>query len=224
MEQTFTRKRAQINQKQEYTLPQQLLILLRSHKEIKYMCTNTSIAIRTLSLCDLSMNSNIGLNINNNVIVLKPSCIELYKEFIYKLGQSNLDPSKLLKALNGETNDNIGLKNLRSRFCKELEAKGIFKRKKGVLYNKIELINFEAFENVYNRILEECRINDLSLETKSVLIALDYVNRMESILLQCNETDAASIVKNVELSKKTIKEGRYESKYHLVYEFLKVII
>ena len=186
MEQTFTRKRAQINQKQEYNIVQQLLILLRTHKEMKYMCTNTSIAIRTITLCDLAINNNISLDTQGNVIVSKPSSIEIYKEFVYKIGQCKLNPKKTIKALNGENTSSLGLKQMRSKFYKELETKGIISRKKGAIFNKIILIDLEAFKNIKTRIIEECKANDLSIETKAILISLDYVNRMESILLQCN--------------------------------------
>ena len=224
MEQTSTRRRAQANQKCEYPLVYQLVILLRSHKEVKFMCTSSSFALRIACLCDLAINNAIMIGNNNAVKTVKRLDREIEKEFIYRIGQCKLDPKRLVKALNGELDKDLAVKQLRNRVYKELEAKNIIIRNMGTVYNKITLINFDIWEDIHGRILRECRSNQLSIENKVILLALDYINKLESLLLQCNEVDASSVVKNVNECKFKIREGSYEKKDALVYEFLKILI
>lgn len=63
-----------------------------------------------------------------------------------------------------------------------------------------------------------------SLATTALLLALEYINRMESVLLQCNTADAAAVVERMRAGHAAVANGTARSPAALVYEFLKCIL
>lgn len=224
MEMVVTRRRTSTAQRLEYPLVYQLVILLRSHKEMKVVVTNVGVAMRSTILCDLALGGLAVLGPDGTVKTERAPVRELEKEFVYKIEQCHYDVKHLFRALNGELSKDLAVKNLRSRVYREMAARGIIQIHKTLVYKKIVLTDFEAWNVVYGRLLGECRGNSLSIESKILLVCLNYVNRMESLLLQCNETDAACVMRCLDDTRQRIKSGAFSVEDGLVYRVLEGLV
>lgn len=224
MELMITRRRTSRAQKSEHPLVYQLIILLRSHKEMKVVVTSIGLSMRSVILCDLVLRDLIALDSEGVVKTKQSSERELEKEFIYKIGQCRYDVRYLLKALNGELSKELAIKNLRSRVYKEMATRGIIQIHKTFIYKKIVLTDFDAWNTIYSRMIGECRDNSLSTESKVLLVCLNYINRMESLLLQCNEADAACVVGCLADLKQKIRSGIFPREDGLIYSILEGLV
>lgn len=223
MDNSHVRRRTVIDIKQNYSLIYQLVILLRSRKEMMYLYTKSSLAMRIAGLCDLCLLNVIELD-HSTVKVVKGTEDPILKEFVYAISQKPYDPKKLVKSLNGELTKSNGIKNLRNKVYKEMSKRNLVKTNKVPVYNRIILQNDEAWESIYRNIVDEASLNYFSTKNVVLLICLDYIDKMESILLQSNEKTADFIVKTVEKYKDIIKKKLYSPNDELIYEFLKTLI
>ncbi|KAI5173166.1 hypothetical protein PAEPH01_1860, partial [Pancytospora epiphaga] len=194
------------------------------HKEMKVVCTNIGFAMRCAVLCDLFLNKRIGLGPDGSVCVFNSSGSAIEKDFLYKIDQCRCNASQLLRALNGESSRNLSIRHLRSRAYKELESRGILRIEKTLVYKKIVLTDMDVWEKLHKRLLAECRSGKLSMESKVLLTTLNYVNRMESILLQCNEVDAVIVTKIFDDLRLKIKQGHVPDNERLIYSFLGILV
>lgn len=188
------------------------------------MCTRASIALRAVFLCDLALQRLIDLDSSGIVRVMRQSEKDMEEDFIYRIGQCSYAPKQLLRALNGEFSKSLAIKNLRSKLFKELETKRILHVKKALIYNRLILDDFTLWSEIHNRIQDECRSSILSTESKVLLVALNYINRMESLLLQCNEGDAASIIRSLADIQQSILKGAAGKDEKLIFAILENLI
>lgn len=223
MSETVTRRRPIADQRGDYPLMYQLVILLRSRKEVMYLCTKSSLALRVAGLCDLCIQNVIELQ-DRTVKVVKNIEDCMMKEFVYKISQVSYDPKRIIKCINGEMGSAKGIKNLRNKVYKEMENRSIIKNEKGPVFNKILLRNNDVWQSIFGNITREVSTGSLSTGNIVLLISLDYINSMESILLQCNEVLARSVVNAVNDQKDKIKKKLYPKQDQLLYEFLDFLI
>lgn len=224
MAESFTRRRMNAPQKESYPPHYKLMVLLRSRKEMRAVCTGTSVALRVVILCELARRGEIVLNSHGEVVLRSCGKSEIEKEFAEKIALSPAEPRKLIKALNGESKKSLAIRHLRKKVCNEMQIRGILQIKKTILYSKVVLTNNEVWQSIFDEILSECKSGDPSISTIIILIALEYVNRMESLLLQCSETDASTVIKCFEESKEMRFSPGLSANFQLVYQFLNCII
>lgn len=74
---------------------------------------------------------------------------------------------------------------------------------------------------INSSIAEEIKIDCLSTRNIVLLICLDYVNKMESILIANSKTVAKLIVDFVKAQKDKIIKRQYSQDEELIYEFLR---
>lgn len=223
MENEATRRRPLSGENNKYPLIYQLVILLRSRKEILYLCTKSSLALRVAAMCDLAIYGAIAKE-GNTVRVIKSVGEPILNEIVNKISIVTLDPKKTLKSLNGEIKSSNGIKNFRNKIYKEMERSGLIKNAKTSMYNKIKVQSDESWSSIFNRLASACEADILEIETIVILICLNYVNRMESLLTHCNETLAKSIVNHVEKIKDMIRKKFYPNKHELIFDFLSSLV
>lgn len=224
MEHTLTRRRTAAPARVEYPIVYQLIILLRSRKEMKVMCTNTSVSVRATILCELALRGLIVADAEGVVRTVRNSDREIEKEFIYKIGQCRYDVRQLLRALNGEMSKELAVKNMRSKIYREMESRNILHRKKTMMYTKVVIDNFEGWSAIYGRMLSECRANALSIENKIILVCLNFIDRLECLLLQCNEADASCVLSSLSDVKAKIRDGVCRQEEKLVFSILGLLL
>lgn len=224
MEHTTTRQRVWRESVPGFSLLNQLIILLRSHKEMKIVCTNIGFAMRCVVLCDLSLNKLIGLGTDDTVCALRASDSAIEKEFLYRIEQCHYSVQQLLRALNGELSKDLSIRHLRSRAYKELEGRRIIRIEKTLICKKIILSNMDVWGKIHNRLITECRAGKLSMESKVLLVALNYTNRMESVLLQCSEHDAVSVTSSLGDLRRKITAKQYPASERLIFNILEVLV
>lgn len=223
MNETMTRRRPITDQGGNYPLTYQLVILLRSRKEVMYLCTKSSLALRVVGLCDLCIQNAIELQ-GRTVKVVRNIEDCVLKEFVYKISQVSYDPKRIVKYINGEVGSTRGIRNLRNKIYKEMESRSIIKSVKGPVFNKIFLKNSDIWQSIFGNITREVNAGFLSTGSIVLLISLDYMDHMESVLLQCNEVLARSVVNAVNSQKDRIKKKLYPKEDELLYEFLDLLI
>lgn len=223
-ENSVVRRRKTPETRKRYPIVYQLIVLLRSRKEMRVICTNSSVAIRVAILCDMAADGCLEADSAGAIRVRQQPSREIEAEFAYKISQCSCHPRELLRTLNGESSKELGVAQLRRKLYKEMERRGIIRTNRSVLYNKIVIVNHELWSSVYSTVTEECRSGSLSIETKVLLVTLDYSNRMESLLLQCNESDAGSILRQLKNLKNKIESRMFPEEDRLVYEILACLI
>ncbi|KAM0679884.1 hypothetical protein GINT2_002056 [Glugoides intestinalis] len=200
-----------------------LIILLRSRKEAMYFCTKSSVALRAIILCQLSVENVIVLK-NEIVKVEKSPQEKIQKDFAHMISQVSFSTKELLEFLNGEGAKMPGIKDLRKTIYNEMASKGLIKVKKSHLFNKISLQDFDTWQRIFEKIVYEIQDNKPSIETVVLLSALKYINGMDSLLIQCNETVAKSIVKIMEDITSNIKKKQFPQKDGLIYQILSILL
>ena len=223
-EETATRRRKPADTQNRVPLVHQVVVMLRYRKELRAVCTNTSIALRAVVLCDLAKSGAIRLNSAGRVVLEHRPTRPLECDFAYKISHCDLPPGQLLRALNGEMSKQLAVTQVRKKVYAEMESKQIMHMKKSFLFNKVVLDDSDLWMKLYTAILEEVRMGVLSIGTKVVLIALDYVNSMESLLIQCNETDSKKIISCISELKQEIKAKQCPSTDMIIYDILRSII
>lgn len=200
-----------------------LIMLLRSRKEAMYLCTKSSLALRATILCQLSVEKAIVLK-NEIVKVEKSPQQQIQKEFVHKISQVSFTPKQLLPFLNGESGKLSGIKDLRKTIYTEMASRGLIKMKRSHIFNKIYVQDFDTWQRIFENIVYEIQDNKPSIETMVLLSALTYVNGMDSLLLQCNETVAKAIVKSVEDIRISIKNKQFPHQESLIYQILSILL
>lgn len=223
MEFTILRRRSQTNLRIDIPLIYKLVILLRSHKEYKIVATSSSIAFRIVCLCDMAIKQIIKYGEDQKVVQTGKAETDIEREFVYKIGMIRLNAYDTAKALNGELSKAMGIKNLKNKIFKEMEVKNIIRIGKGSIFNKIVLTNLDIWNEIHLGIISECRSGG-SLGCKVLLLALDYINKMESLLVLCNESDTKLLVQCLSDFKTDIRERRCKLEDQLVFDFLKVLL
>lgn len=217
MNETYRRRGVMSTKK--YSVLHQVVILLRSRKEFLYLCTRSSLALRVACLCDLYLLESIELS-NGVVKIVKGVDNTLLKEFLNKISVVSFEPKKLLKSLNGEMKAGLGVKKLRSKVYKEMAIQNLIKNNKSTVYNKIILQNNTVWEEVFMCVLEECNSELMSLSSIAILVCLNYIDQMENMLLQCNESQAKIVVNKLNNIQNQIIKKTYPQHHMLFYEFL----
>lgn len=217
-----TKRRQYVEKTINIPLIFQLVILLRNRKEVMYLCTRSSLALRVVGLCELSIGNAID-SVDGIVLVLKSPETNILKEFSYSVSQVKFDYKRLVKYLNGEKGNKSGIKDLRSKIYKEMESRGLIKIKKGMVFNKISLNSIEIWQDIFNKIVHESESKCLSRETTALLVALNYIDGLESLLLQCSESVASALVESLDSIKGLLESRGASENNKLFYEILSVL-
>ncbi|KAI4290976.1 hypothetical protein PAPHI01_0250 [Pancytospora philotis] len=224
METEVTRRRGAGTARHEYPLVQRMVVLLRSYKDMKGIATNVGLALRGVMLSDFALQRLVTLSPEDTVQVQGKTDSAIENEVLYKLSQCRYSPKLALKAVNGELARDLGVKKLRSKVYAELAARGVVRVEKTLIYKKIILVNLDVWQEVYSTLVDECRNGAVSMQTRILLIGLNYINRLETLLVQCNRSDAACIISCLEDSKQRIRENLEAGQRRLVYEFLATLV
>lgn len=217
-----TMRRRVIGNTRKHLLIYQVVIMLRSRKEFLFLCTRTSYALRVAALCDLYLLDCLELS-GEVVKVVKGVENNLLKEFLNKIALVSYEPKKLVKGLNGEVKPSVTIGDFRNKIYKEMVLQNLIKKNKTLIYNKIILSNNNIWEDIFKLIIQESEEEFFSLNSIAILICLNYINGMESLLLQCNETQGRVIVKKVYEIEEQIAKKTYPQHHKLFYEFLGVL-
>ncbi|ELA42667.1 uncharacterized protein VICG_00419 [Vittaforma corneae ATCC 50505] len=217
------KRRTNLERRIDIPLAFQLVLLLRTRKEALYLCTRSSLALRIAILCELSVEHVLELR-NGVVKVIKAPERNISKDFAHKISEISLNPRDLLEYLNGERGRLAGVENLRKKIYSEMQSKGLIRVSKGVIFNKIRIQNADIWQNIYEKIIYEVQNSRISKESIILLTCLNYVNTMESLLLQCNESTASLIVQQMSEIKKRIQNKQYAPEDSLMYQFLSFMI
>jgi len=259
MEEMATYRRRQEMIRESFSLIDKLIILLRTHKDIKLLCTRTSVALRIASLCDLLIKRTIGGDYNcysngagmgdnggaagsniygaagsngsnaygaagsniygmnrkgkitsnrgNEIEIYREGETELEKEIINKMRNVKGDIKDWFKALNGEKEKEVFVKNFRKKVYRDMESRGLIRVKKGLAMNKIILVDQETWGRVIEEIINECERKILRYETIVLLVLINYVNQLESLRVHCNIQNQRNINEAVENAIGKIKGG-----------------
>lgn len=221
MEDQISKRRQFVSQEIDIPLVFQVVILLRNRKEVMYLCTKSSLALRVICLCEMVINKEIECK-NDAIVVTKAANSTISRNFQQSISQVKLDCKHLVKYLNGETAIASGVKDLRNKIYKEMESRGLIKIKKGVMFNKILLNKHETWQLIFNKVIGEVTNKNLSLSTIAILSALDYINGLESLLLQCNEAAAKLVIEAVkEISRE--RDSNQSTENRLFYDLLAIL-
>lgn len=200
----------------------QLIMLLNSRKEMLFLCTKSSLALRIVILCDLFIQNNIEMK-NGTVKVVKGTEGKIRNEFLQKISQVSFSPKDTFKYLNGEKNGLKGITGLRKSIYLEMETHRLIEIKKSHLFNKIKILNHDCWKTILEKIVDEAQNNRLTKETIVLLLGLNYVDRLEAVLLQCSETVAKMIVDQVNQIKERMVKRQYSESDQLMYKFLEIL-
>lgn len=215
------RKRINIPSTLPYPPVYQLILLLRNRKEIRHMCGPTSLAIRVMLLYEMAKKGHLAIDHTGCVVCKAVPYNDIYKAIYYKVAECRFPPDALLKCLNGEKSKDLGVTGLRKTIYKDMESKRIIHVKKSVVYTKIVIEDIEMWRSVFSAVVAECKSGKPSTETLAILLAINFVNRMESILLQCNQTDSEQIVSLVSEFKNRVVNKVYDDENRLIFEILR---
>jgi len=217
-----TKRRSNVERKKDIPLAFQLILLLRTRKEVMYLCTRSSLALRIVILCELALDKVIELR-DGKVHVAKAPANAILREFTDRIAQVSLGPRDMLAHLNGEKGKQTGVDGLRRKIYAEMRAQGLIKTSKGFFFNKIRIQNMDVWQHIYDRLIHEVQNNSLSREGVVLLLGLEYINMLESLLLQCNEGTAAQIVQQVREIKKRVQSKQYGQEDTLLYQLLNLL-
>jgi golgi phosphoprotein 3 len=147
------------------TLCEQLIVLLKTRKELKYLCNNVSLSLRACIVAELAMQNAVRL-VNERVVPREHRInVPLYTEAVDMIYMNRLTPRELVYALNGERAiANVHLKDVRTKVYRMLESKGIC---------RVESSNF---------FLKKIIISDYNVKSDTI----DYI---KSYLLKGKATD-----------------------------------
>lgn len=222
IEQVKITQRQNIFKHNKYSLVEKLAILLKTHKESKYLCTSTSIAFRVAALCDLAITGYIGLN-GTKVKVLNSHKNNILNDILIKIAQINGEPCYVIKSLNGEKKKENAIRNFKNKIYQEISHKAIIERKKGMINNKIVLKDACAWKDVFDEVVQECINNNVSLTTKVILLCLEYINGMQDVLIQLPRDRADMVIGSMNNVKEMLVAGRSEPNCELVFMFLQYL-
>ncbi|KAL6121601.1 hypothetical protein NUSPORA_01448 [Nucleospora cyclopteri] len=200
----------------------QLAILMRTHKESKYLCSATSIGYRVAGLCELAIHGNIEMS-QNAVIVVKNHNNPILNDFTIKIAQSKLPPLELIKSLNGEKKKINSVKHLKSRLYKEITGLNYVNREKGMLNNKISIKNNEVWKKLFDKIVSECVRKKATLETRILLLCLEYINNMQDILTHCSGDTINSVIETMIETRTKLLNNTFSPEEALCYNFMKFL-
>lgn len=217
------KRRTNVEHKTQIPLAFQLVLLLRTRKEAIYLCTRTSLALRVAVLCQLVLDKEIGLK-DGVVRVIKAPTSSISREFADKITQVSLGPRDLLLHLNGEKGKESGVTHLRKKIYAEMQGRGLIKTNKGMFFNNIKVRNIDVWESIYSGLIYEIQNNCISKESSVLLLGLNYVNMMDSFLIQCNETTASLAIERFAELKNRVHEKQYRHEDALLYQFLALLI
>lgn len=207
-------------------LGEQLIILLSSRKEIKYLCNNVSLSLRVCIISDLVLQG--ALRLENGKVVPKPNNVSepLLVEALNKIYLSKLTPKELMRALNGEKPiEGMHLKKARSKFYKMLEEKKICKYvTKGLFYNKI-LVNNLKIKNEVSEYIRGYLIDDKTTDLRAdvLILCLNFCGGIDRIIVPMTERDAILASERVnKLVEKYINGTNYvDDTYEIISAMLK---
>lgn len=198
MESTSTRKREfsqPVDRRDGFSICEQLVILLRTRNEIKFLCNRVSLSLRACILAELALCGAIRLRegrvIGRDHIIGNP----LLAEAMNKIYLAQLPPGELMYRLNGEKRGGaVHMKNVRTKIYKSLEDKSICRiESKNIVINKIIISNYNARIETTNYIKEylvENRETDYRAEV--LVVCLIFCSSIESVLVCMTEREAVN--------------------------------
>jgi golgi phosphoprotein 3 len=177
------------------TLCEQLVILLKTRKELKYLCNNVSLSLRVCMVAELAMLNAIHLV--GGKVVPKEHRIDLplYVEAVDKIHAARLTPKELVYALNGERAIiDIHLKDVRAKVYRMLENKGICKVESGsLLFKKIVVGDYNAKSETIDYVRNHlARGNVIDYRAEVLIVCLIFCHGINGILVCMSEKEATA--------------------------------
>ena len=222
MEEKIIRKRSQLGLESKYNLMDKLAILLRTHKETKYLCSSTSVAYRVAGLCDLAINKYIEVR-SGQVNVIKSHNNPILNDFLIKIAQVNGNPIDVIKSLNGEKRKENSIKNLKTKLYKEIDKYDVIIKEKGYFQNKIILKDNEVWKKIFDDVVDQCINNRISLDTKVLLLCLEYINDLHDILIHLPKVKADHVLNAIAEVRSELINNSFSKVDELVYSFMKYL-
>ncbi|KAM0671492.1 hypothetical protein OCOL_001611 [Ordospora colligata] len=208
MEEISTRRRDHAQSTSDrcsLVLCEQLVILLRTRNEIKFLCNRVSLSLRACIIVDLALRKSIELVEGKVVGKAQPVGNPLLQEAMGKIYMAQLPPDELMYRLNGEKRGgSIHMKNVRRRVYKSLEEKRICKvGSKNMIFNKITMCDYNVRVELINYIkLYLVNGNEDDYKAEALVVCLIFCCALDSILVCMTEKEAIAS----EVSIKRIRE------------------
>lgn len=197
MESVSTRKReysCATEARGGFKLYEQLVILLRTRSEVRFLCNRVSLSLRACIVAELALCGAIGLREGK---VVGKDCMpsnSLLLEAMNKIYQAQLPPEELMYRLNGEKRGgSIHMRNVRVRVYKALEERRICRvENKGLIFNRITMDDYGVRIELINYLKEYLACGrEVDLRAEVLTVCLMFCSAMDSILVCMTEKEAA---------------------------------
>lgn len=198
MESMSTRKREYSKHgesKGSLRLYEQLVVLLRTRSEIKFLCNRVSLSLRACIVVELALCGAIGLK--EGRVVGKDNTLNssLLLEAMSKIYQIQLPPDELMYRLNGEKRGgSIYMRNVRLRVYKGLEEKRICKvENRSLIFNKITMNDYNIRIELINYVKEYLTSGKgVDYRAEALVVCLIFCSAIDSILICMTEKEAVA--------------------------------
>ncbi|KMV65761.1 hypothetical protein M970_070320 [Encephalitozoon cuniculi EcunIII-L] len=198
MESISTRKREHsqhTESKGTLRLYEQLVVLLRTRNEVKFLCNRVSLSLRACIVVELALCGAIGLK--EGRVVGKDNMLSnpLLVEAMNKIYQVQLSPGELMYRLNGEKRGgSIHMRNVRLRVYKDLEERRICKvENRNLIFNRITMSDYSIRIELINYIKEYLTCSrEIDYRAETLIVCLLFCSAMDSILICMTEKEATT--------------------------------
>lgn len=227
-----TRKREHsqhIETKGSLRLYEQLVILLRTRSEIKFLCNRVSLSLRACIVIELALCGAIGLK--EGRVVGKDNTLNnsLLLEAMSKIYQVQLPPDELMYRLNGEKRGgSVHMKNVRLRVYKDLEERRICRvENKNLIFNKITMSDYNIRIELINYIKEYLTCSkEIDYRAEALVVCLTFCSAIDSILICMTEKEAAASSAHISrIKEKYMVKRTYGSRREtIIYSVLNALL
>lgn len=205
MEVTSTRRREfpqHVKKKEVLMLYEQLVVLLKTRSEVRFLCNRVSLSLRACVVAELALCDAIDLIRGEVVGKDYVASAPLLLEAMNKIYLARLAPDELMYRLNGERRGgSIHMKDVRAKVYKSLEEKRICKiESKSLLFNKITISNYSARIEVVNYVKEYLTgCKEIDYRAEVLVVCLIFCSGIDGIIVCMTEKEA--VVANTRIMK-----------------------
>lgn len=211
------------------TLCEQLVILLKTRREIRFLCNKVSLSLRACIVAELALCHAIELRQGKVVGRDQVLSTPLLMDAMNKIHQAKLTPGELMYKLNGERRSgNMHMRNVRARVYKSLEEKRICKvENRNVVFNKITVSNYNVRIEMINRIKEYLvGSGEVNYWAEVLVVCLVFCSAIDSILVCMTEKEAVSANAQIRRIRDKYREGEWDGNgpESIVFPLLKALL
>ncbi|KAG5858615.1 golgi phosphoprotein 3 [Encephalitozoon hellem] len=230
MESMSTRKREHSKHAESsLKLYEQLVVLLRTRSEVRFLCNRVSLSLRACIVVELALCGAIGLK--EGRVVGKDNALDssLLLEAMNKIYQVQLPPDELMYRLNGEKRGgSIYMRNVRLRVYKGLEEKRICKVENSrLIFNKITMNNYNVRIELINYMKEYLTSSkEVDYRAEALAVCLIFCSAIDSILICMTEKEAVASNAHINrIKEKYMSRSACESgKEMIIHSVLKALL